>query len=169
MQVERVGDATEWGKVYKGSQIDNKIKTPLNIQLDKLGQVICYASYIIAAIIFVTRVLMYFIYEDSISDGVEWVQFAQYALNTLMIAVTIIVVAVPEGLPMSVTLSLALSMRRMLTTNNLVRKMHACETMGAATVICTDTTGTLTQNQMSQRSNFTLSEWNLPRTAGSTR
>ena len=160
MQVERVGDATEWGKVYKGSQIDNKIKTPLNIQLDKLGQVICYASYIIAAIIFVTRVLMYFIYEDSISDGVEWVQFAQYALNTLMIAVTIIVVAVPEGLPMSVTLSLALSMRRMLTTNNLVRKMHACETMGAATVICTDKTGTLTQNQMSVNDVLKYCEFN---------
>lgn len=149
MRVERVGDATEWGKVYKGSQIDNNIKTPLNIQLDKLGQVICYASYIIAAIILVTRFLMYFIHIDPIGDGVEWLKFAQYALNTLMIAVTIIVVAVPEGLPMSVTLSLALSMRRMLTTNNLVRKMHACETMGAATVICTDKTGTLTQNQMS--------------------
>lgn len=149
MRVERVGDTTEWGKVYKGSQIDNKIKTPLNIQLDKLGSVICYASYIIAAIILVTRIVMYFAYVDSITDGIEWMKFAQYALNTLMIAVTIIVVAVPEGLPMSVTLSLALSMRRMLITNNLVRKMHACETMGAATVICTDKTGTLTQNQMS--------------------
>ena len=79
----------------------------------------------------------------------EWLTFAQYLLNTLMMAVTIIVVSVPEGLPMSVTLSLALSMKRMLTANNLVRKMHACETMGAATVICTDKTGTLTQNQMS--------------------
>ena len=149
MQVERVGDATEWGKVYKGSQIDNNVKTPLNIQLDKLGQVICYASYIIAAVILVARFIMYFVHIDSISDGIEWIKFAQYALNSLMIAVTIIVVAVPEGLPMSVTLSLALSMHRMLTTNNLVRKMHACETMGAATVICTDKTGTLTQNQMS--------------------
>ena len=149
MQVEKVGDATEWGKVYKGSQIDNNIKTPLNIQLDRLGQVICYASYVIAAVIIVTRFIMYFVHVDGISDGIEWIKFAQYALNTLMIAVTIIVVAVPEGLPMSVTLSLALSMRRMLTTNNLVRKMHACETMGAATVICTDKTGTLTQNQMS--------------------
>ena len=149
MHVERVGDATEWGKVYKGSQIDNNVKTPLNIQLDKLGQVICYASYIIAAIILLARFIMYFVHVDNISDGVEWIKFAQYALNTLMIAVTIIVVAVPEGFPMSVTLSLALSMHRMLTTNNLVRKMHACETMGAATVICTDKTGTLTQNQMS--------------------
>ena len=149
VQIERVGDATEWGKVYKGSQIDNNVKTPLNIQLDKLGQVICYASYIIAASIFLTRLIMYFIHIDGIGDGIDWLRFAQYALNTLMIAVAIIVVAVPEGLPMSVTLSLALSMRRMLITNNLVRKMHACETMGAATVICTDKTGTLTQNQMS--------------------
>ena len=148
MQVERVGDATEWGKVYKGSQIDNNIKTPLNIQLDKLGNLICYASYIIAALIIVFRAFMYFAYLDPISDGIEWLLFAKYMLGTIMMAVAIIVVAVPEGLPMSVTLSLALSMRRMLSTNNLVRKMHACETMGASTVICTDKTGTLTQNQM---------------------
>ena len=149
MQVERVGDATEWGKVYKGSQIDSNVKTPLNIQLDKLGRLICIASYIIAGIILVTRFVMYFVHDDHISDGIDWMRFLQYALNSAMIAVTIIVVAVPEGLPMSVTLSLALSMRRMLSTNNLVRKLHACETMGAATVICTDKTGTLTQNQMS--------------------
>ena len=149
MQIERVGDATEWGKVYKGSQIENNIKTPLNIQLDKLGKLICYASYIIAALIVVFRVIMYFAYLDNISDGIEWLLFAKYMLGTIMMAVAIIVVAVPEGLPMSVTLSLALSMRRMLSTNNLVRKMHACETMGASTVICTDKTGTLTQNQMS--------------------
>ncbi|MBR6439460.1 MAG: calcium-translocating P-type ATPase, PMCA-type [Bacteroidales bacterium] len=159
MRVERIGDSTEWGKVYKGSQIDNKIKTPLNIQLDKLGKVICYASYIIAAIIFVSRFVMYFIYNSN-ENGVDWLNFAQYALNTMMIAVTIIVVAVPEGLPMSVTLSLALSMRRMLITNNLVRKMHACETMGAATVICTDKTGTLTQNQMSVNDILTYSGQN---------
>ena len=76
------------------------------------------------------------------------VHFLQYLLDSIMICVTLIVVAVPEGLPMAVTLSLAYSMRRMLKTNNLVRKMHACETMGATTVICTDKTGTLTQNQM---------------------
>lgn len=149
MRVEKVGDATEWGKVYKGSQINNNVKTPLNIQLDKLGHVICNASYIIASVIIVMRFIMYFVHIDGIGDGIDWLGFTQYALNTLMMAVTIIVVAVPEGLPMSVTLSLALSMRRMLITNNLVRKLHACETMGAATVICTDKTGTLTQNQMS--------------------
>ena len=143
MRVDKVGDATEWGKVYKGSQIDNNIKTPLDNQLDHLGKIITVASYVIASVIIVMRFAMFDF------STFEWLSFAQYLLNTLMMAVTIIVVSVPEGLPMSVTLSLALSMKRMLTANNLVRKMHACETMGAATVICTDKTGTLTQNQMS--------------------
>ncbi len=145
--VEKVGDATEWGKVYRGAQIDNKVKTPLNEQLDRLGHTITVASYVIAALIVVLRMVMYII--DLDGQPFQWMDFARFALNTLMIAVTLIVVAVPEGLPMSVTLSLALSMRRMLETNNLVRKMHACETMGAATVICTDKTGTLTKNRMS--------------------
>ncbi len=144
--VEKVGDATEWGKVYQGTQIDNKVKTPLNEQLDRLGHTITVASYVIAGVIMVLRLLMYLVFDKDVVF--EWMDFARYALNTLMMAVTLIVVAVPEGLPMSVTLSLALSMRRMLETNNLVRKMHACETMGAATVICTDKTGTLTQNRM---------------------
>jgi Ca2+-transporting ATPase len=145
--VEKVGDETEWGKVYHGAQIDNKVKTPLNEQLDKLGHGITIASYVIAVLIVVLRLVMYFTHRGDLPF--DWMSFARYLLNTLMIAVTLIVVAVPEGLPMSVTLSLALSMRRMLETNNLVRKMHACETMGAATVICTDKTGTLTKNRMS--------------------
>lgn len=145
--VEKVGDATEWGKVYQGAQIDNKVKTPLNEQLDRLGHGITVASYVIAGMIAVLRLFMYFI--DLDGAPLDWMDFARYTLNTMMIAVTLIVVAVPEGLPMSVTLSLAMSMRRMLETNNLVRKMHACETMGAATVICTDKTGTLTKNRMS--------------------
>ena len=145
--VEKVGDATEWGKVYHGAQIDNKVKTPLNEQLDQLGHTITVASYVIAGLIIGFRLLMYF--NDSDGAPFDWMAFVRYLLNTVMIAITLIVVAVPEGLPMSVTLSLALSMRRMLETNNLVRKMHACETMGAATVICTDKTGTLTQNKMS--------------------
>ena len=144
--VEKVGDATEWGKVYRGAQIDNKVRTPLNEQLDRLGHTITIASYIIAGLIIVFRILMYLVFDDG--QVFEWVDFARYLLNTVMIAVTLIVVAVPEGLPMSVTLSLALSMHRMLETNNMVRKMHACETMGASTVICTDKTGTLTQNKM---------------------
>ena len=145
--VERVGDATEWGKVYRGAQIDNKVKTPLNEQLDKLAHTITIVSYVMAGLILVFRLLMYFVVDDYVSF--DWMDFVHYFLNSLMIAITLIVVAVPEGLPMSVTLSLALSMHRMLETNNLVRKMHACETMGAVTVICTDKTGTLTQNRMS--------------------
>ena len=144
--VEKVGDATEWGKVYRGAQIDNNVKTPLNEQLDRLGHGITIASYIIAGLIVVLRIVFFFVRRDDLPF--DWMGFARYLLNTLMIAVTLIVVAVPEGLPMSVTLSLALSMRRMLETHNLVRKMHACETMGAATVICTDKTGTLTKNRM---------------------
>ena len=145
--VEKVGDATEWGKVYSGAQIDNKVKTPLNEQLDRLGHTITIASYVIAGLIIGFRILMYFLDDELLPF--HWIDFLTYLLNTFMIAITLIVVAVPEGLPMSITLSLALSMRRMLETNNLVRKMHACETMGASTVICTDKTGTLTQNRMS--------------------
>ncbi len=147
MQVLKVGDATEYGKVYEGAQIDNSVETPLNQQLDKLADLITKASYIIAALIIVGRLIGYFV-EAAGLQVTDWVQFGGYVLNTVMIAVTLIVVAVPEGLPMAITLSLALSMKRMLSTNNLVRKMHACETMGATTVICTDKTGTLTQNQM---------------------
>ena len=144
MQVTQVGDATEYGKVYTGSQIENNTQTPLDKQLNTLASIITKASYVIAAIIFVARTVIY------LTDHpvLDWLSFGSYLLSTAMIAVTVIVVAVPEGLPMSVTLSLAMSMKRMLANNNLVRKMHACETMGAATVICTDKTGTLTQNQM---------------------
>ena len=146
MRVTLVGDKTEYGKVYKGSHIDSKVKTPLNIQLEKLSSDINIASYIVALIIIVGRAWQFFATDYSLT--VVTLDVWQYVIETIMIAVAIIVVAVPEGLPMSVSLSLALSMRRMLTANNLVRKMHACETMGAATVICTDKTGTLTQNQM---------------------
>lgn len=143
MRVLAVGDKTENGKVFEAAQIDDSVKTPLNEQLDGLGNLISKASYAVAALVVVGRIIMYFV-----SNSFEWVDFITYLLQTLMIAVTLVVVAVPEGLPMAVTLSLAYSMRRMLKTNNLVRKMHACETMGATTVICTDKTGTLTQNQM---------------------
>lgn len=145
MRVLAVGDKTENGKVFEAAQIDDSVKTPLNEQLDGLGDLITKISYGFAALIVVGRVIMYFTNPEI---SFEWVHFSAYFLQTLMIAVTLVVVAVPEGLPMAVTLSLAYSMRRMLKTNNLVRKMHACETMGATTVICTDKTGTLTQNQM---------------------
>jgi Ca2+-transporting ATPase len=144
MQVLKVGDATEYGKVYEGAQIDSSVETPLNQQLDKLADLITKTSYGIATLIIVGRLISYLVGLETF----DWLLFGGYLLNTVMIAVTVIVVAVPEGLPISVTLSLALNMKRMLSTNNLVRKMHACETMGAATVIYTDKTGTLTQNQM---------------------
>lgn len=144
MRVFAVGDKTENGKVFEAAQIDDSVKTPLNEQLDGLGDLITKISYGFAAAIIVGRIIMYFVNVPEF----EWVSFLAYFLQTLMVAVTLVVVAVPEGLPMAVTLSLAYSMRRMLKTNNLVRKMHACETMGATTVICTDKTGTLTQNQM---------------------
>ena len=144
MEVFAVGDYTENGKVFEAAQIDDSVKTPLNEQLDGLGALISKIAYGVAALIIVGRILMYFINVDTF----EWVSFLTYFLQTLMVAVSLVAVAVPEGLPMAVTLSLAYSMRRMLKTNNLVRKMHACETMGATTVICTDKTGTLTQNQM---------------------
>lgn len=142
-RVEKIGDNTENGKVFVASQIDNSVKTPLTEQLERLGKLITGASYTIAALILIARIIMFFS-----NFSFDWVHFLQYLLDSIMICVTLIVVAVPEGLPMAVTLSLAYSMRRMLKTNNLVRKMHACETMGATTVICTDKTGTLTQNQM---------------------
>lgn len=144
MRVFAVGDKTENGKVFEAAQIDDSVKTPLNEQLDRLGKLISRVSYAFASAIIAGRIAMYFI---NVSDF-DWVAFLAFFLQTLMVAVTLIVVAVPEGLPMAVTLSLAYSMRRMLKTNNLVRKMHACETMGATTVICTDKTGTLTRNQM---------------------
>ncbi len=144
MEVSAVGDRTENGKVFVSAQIDNSVRTPLNEQLERLGHLITIASYVIAGIIVAGRMLMYFL---NVADF-NWIGLLTYFLQTLMIAVTLIVVAVPEGLPMAVTLSLAYSMRRMIKTNNLVRRMHACETMGATTVICTDKTGTLTQNQM---------------------
>lgn len=144
-RVAAVGDRTENGKVFVAAQIDDSVKTPLNEQLDGLSDLITKLSYGFAALVVVGRLLVYFLGNNSM----EWAHITAYVLQTLMIAVTLIVVAVPEGLPMAVTLSLAYSMSRMFKTNNLVRKMHACETMGATTVICTDKTGTLTQNQMS--------------------
>ena len=150
-RVLAVGDKTEQGKVFEAVQIDDSVKTPLNEQLDGLSDWITKVSYGFAALIVIGRIIMYFVTNgtDCFGSMEQIAPFIAYVLQTLMIAVTLVVVAVPEGLPMAVTLSLAYSMRRMLKTNNLVRKMHACETMGATTVICTDKTGTLTQNLMS--------------------
>lgn len=144
MEVELVGDATGYGKVYEGSQIESDVETPLQMQLKGLAGVISKGGYTVAGLTFVALLVKFFI----TTPDLPIMDIISHVLNIFMIAVTLIVVSVPEGLPMSVTLSLALSMNRMLKTNNLVRKMHACETMGATTVICTDKTGTLTQNQM---------------------
>ena len=144
MCVDLVGDATEYGKVNQGALIDNNLETPLQLQLKRLAGVISKMGYAVAAVTFVMLTAKVFIADEDMST----MDIVSALLHNFMIAVTLIVVSVPEGLPMSVTLSLALSMNRMLKTNNLVRKMHACETMGAATIICTDKTGTLTQNRM---------------------
>ena len=143
-RVSRVGDNTENGKVFAASQIDDSVKTPLGEQLERLGQLISRMSYGVAGLVVAGRIVSYL----WLTPEYDAVGMAAHLLQTVMIAVSLIVVAVPEGLPMAVTLSLAYSMRRMLKTQNLVRKMHACETMGAVTVICTDKTGTLTQNKM---------------------
>ncbi|MDE6859989.1 MAG: calcium-translocating P-type ATPase, PMCA-type [Duncaniella sp.] len=143
-EVFAIGDSTENGKVYEAARIDDGQKTPLTEQLERLGAMVTKGSYIVGGAVILGRILAYFLENPEF----DLLQFIAYFLQTIMIAVTLVVVSVPEGLPMAVTLSLAYSMRRMLKTNNLVRKMHACETMGATTVICTDKTGTLTQNQM---------------------
>lgn len=108
----------------------------------------CICTTIAFFAVFIATVIAAYTLLNPQADSATWSLLLSHTLKTLMVAVTLIVVAVPEGLPMAVTLSLAYSMSRMLKTNNLVRKMHACETMGATTVICTDKTGTLTQNQM---------------------
>lgn len=151
MRVEAVGDATEIGKVARQSTEQNTEPTPLNIQLARLANLIGKIGFSVAGLAF----LIFFVKDvalvydfSSFHTFRDWLPALRATLQYFMMAVTLIVVAVPEGLPMSVTLSLALNMRRMLSTNNLVRKMHACETMGAITVICTDKTGTLTQNLM---------------------
>lgn len=151
MRVLRVGDATEIGKVARQSTEQSTEPTPLNIQLTKLANLIGKIGFTVAGLaflVFFIKDVVFFYDFKSLNDWHDWMPVFKQTLKYFMMAVTLIVVAVPEGLPMSVTLSLALNMRRMLATNNLVRKMHACETMGAITVICTDKTGTLTQNLM---------------------
>lgn len=145
--VDRTAIDSEEGRGVALTREGTQVKTPLNRQLDQLGKMISVASFVIAALIVVGRLVYYFAFSD-LPDRFDALNIFEFVLNSVMIAITLIVVAVPEGLPMSVTVSLALSMRRMLRENNLVRKLHACETMGAATVICTDKTGTLTQNRM---------------------
>ena len=148
-RVVAVGDKTESGKVFEAAQVDEGGSTPLSEELDGLARLITNASYVFAVLVVVGRVVMYFCNGNaSLATGDDWIGLITFVLNTIMIAVTLIVVAVPEGLPMSVTLSLAFSMRKLMKENTLPRTMHSCETMGATSVICTDKTGTLTQNKM---------------------
>lgn len=146
-RVTAVGMLTEEGRGVAMVDEGSGEQTPLNIQLAQLGRWISVVSFVLAVLIVVGRVGYYFLFADHTPMG-DMLHLLEFMISSVMIAVTLIVVAVPEGLPMSVTVSLALSMRRMLKEKNLVRKLHACETMGAATVICTDKTGTLTQNRM---------------------
>ena len=147
-KVTEIGMNTEEGKGVARTQEGSDVETPLNQQLSQLGKWISITSFVIASLIVVGRMIYFFFFDGDASNNHSLIEIAEFILGSIMIAVTLIVVAVPEGLPMSVTVSLALSMRKMLKENNLVRKLHACETMGAATVICTDKTGTLTKNQM---------------------
>lgn len=146
MEVSAVGDATEFGHVARQATVESDEETPLNLQLQKLSKLIGRVGISLAVVTFAALCIKGVFFEGLLSA--DWLTIASEILRYFMVAVTLIVVAVPEGLPMSVTLSLAVNMRRMLKTNNLVRKMHASETMGAITVICTDKTGTLTRNEM---------------------
>lgn len=145
--VTSVGDATEIGKVAKKSTEQTSVETPLHMQLDKLAKMISKVGSVVSVAAFFIF-LIHDILTNPAWGGKDYFYMAEIVLKYFMMAVTLIVMAVPEGLPMAITLSLALNMRRMLKSNNLVRKLHACETMGAVTVICTDKTGTLTQNKM---------------------
>jgi len=151
MRIDSVGDSTEVGQAYVESTKKQTIDTPLNQQLNRLSKMISRVALLISMMVFVICAihgLSSYFGELLPGQPANWLKVTELMLNYFMMAVTLMVMAVPEGLPMAVTLSLALNMRRMLKTNNLVRKMHACETMGAITVICTDKTGTLTQNRM---------------------
>ena len=146
--VTAVGDATEIGKVARNSSEITHTQTPLDTQLAKLAKLISVVGSAVAVAAFIIFLIHDILVNDAVWQGTDYFKMAEVVLQYFMMAVTLIVMAVPEGLPMAVTLSLALNMRRMLKSNNLVRKLHACETMGAVTVICTDKTGTLTENKM---------------------
>ena len=146
MVVTAVGDATEAGRVTEQATVESDEQTPLNRQLTRLSRMIGRVGIVLSVVIFGAMLLKAIFIGGLLEE--DWLRIVQQVLHIFMVSVALIVMAVPEGLPMSITLSLAMSMRRMLKTNNLVRRMHACETMGAVTVICTDKTGSLTQNKM---------------------
>ncbi|MBR4924882.1 MAG: calcium-translocating P-type ATPase, PMCA-type [Prevotella sp.] len=156
--VTAVGDNTEIGHVARSSNEKTGVKTPLHNQLDRLAKLISKIGITVAVVAFVLFLLHDIITNTSLWHSDDYIGMIEEVLKYFMMAVTLIVMAVPEGLPMAVTLSLALNMRRMLKSNNLVRKLHACETMGAVNVICTDKTGTLTQNRMNVEEMLTLGD-----------
>lgn len=160
MRITAIGMDTEEGKGAKAVEEGSDVQTPLNIQLSRLGKWISAASFVIGILVVVGRMVYFFGFDGDSANNSDPMAIIEFVLASLMIAVTLIVVAVPEGLPMSITVSLALSMRKMLSENNLVRRLHACETMGAATVICTDKTGTLTENRMT----VTEEQWHCDKT-----
>ena len=145
--VSAVGDETEIGHVARQATELTGVKTPLNIQLGKLAKVISKVGIGLSLSAFFAF-LIHDVLTNPLWHSNDYLSMVEVVLRYFMMAVTLIVMAVPEGLPMAVTLALALNMRRMLKSNNLVRKLQASETMGAVTVICTDKTGTLTENRM---------------------
>ena len=145
--VSAVGDETEIGHVARQAMELTGVQTPLNIQLGRLAKFISQIGGAVSTLCFVAF-LIHDLLTNSLWHTADYIGMAEVVLRYFMMAVTLIVMAVPEGLPMAVTLALALNMRRMLKSNNLVRKLQASETMGAVTVICTDKTGTLTENRM---------------------
>ena len=146
-EVTAVGDETEIGHVSRQATEITGVKTPLNLQLDRLAKLISKVGGVLSVASFVVF-LVHDIVSNPLWHTTDYIGMSEVVLKYFMMAVTLIVMAVPEGLPMAVTLALALNMRRMLKSNNLVRKLQASETMGAVTCICTDKTGTLTENRM---------------------
>ena len=145
--VEKTGDNTILGSMARQASEITDVETPLNIQLDRLAGLINKIAFWSAGLLIVALTVKY-VFIDQGYIGKEPLGIINDGLQFLMIAVALIVVAVPEGLPMAVTLALAYSMRKMANENNLIKKMHACETLGATTLILTDKTGTLTENKM---------------------
>lgn len=145
--IDKVGDNTAFGQTARKASEITDVETPLNKQLNGLADLINKIAFGAAGFLIIALLIRYFFIEQGYV-GQDWMQITNDLLSFVMIAVALIVVAVPEGLPMSTTLALAYSMKRMSKANNLVRKMHACETLGATTLILTDKTGTLTENKM---------------------
>ncbi|KAL9992176.1 putative P-type Ca(2+) transporter [Helianthus debilis subsp. tardiflorus] len=156
MLVLSVGMNTSWGKMMSSITGDNNEQTPLQSRLNKLTSSIGKVGLAVAFLVLLVMLIRYFTGNTEDENGKREYNGKPTSVNEILdsvtgifsAAVTIVVVAIPEGLPLAVTLTLAYSMKRMMSDQAMVRKLSACETMGSATVICTDKTGTLTMNQM---------------------